>query len=358
MGDLIAEEILELNDVKYDYSNFIMLLNVDKSVNFNIDGEILINSETPLNYINQYITPNDFVVFSKYSKKNNSINVKVIRDNNTTGTLSINDLNGNTIYTKDFINYNTIVKEESNSNELLLKKNTNISTKSNISISTDSDVDYDIYKIKKIMGTNVVETKNYGTDEYGNIIENDPNDWVGEDSGNLNTEPIQNTIDNISDNVNRENSGIINVSIDESFDVKNSNLKIVLLDNYYTLYNMFIFYKNDYKEKLYLPYGKYRINEIVNLNSEVQDLYTNINEFNITKDNMVELVISQKKAVKEEVKVIENVATKSTISQIAETKKQGPNIFLILVIIALIIGIALNIRFFVKKVFFAPKEYD
>lgn len=358
LRDLIAEEIIELNDTKYDYSSFIMIINIDKTANFIInDGEIIINYETPLNYINQYITPNDFILFSNYSKKSNSIKVKVIKDNNTTGTLSLTDLNNNTIYTKDFNSFNNIVSEEKNDDELLIKKDINISTISNMSISTNSNTNYDVLKIKKIKGAELVETKNFGTDEYGNIIENDPNDWVGEDSGNLNEETEQHNIDNISDNVDKENSGILNVNIDDSFNVKNSNLKIVLVDNTYSLYNLFIYYRNDYKEKLYLPLGKYRINEIVNLNSNVQDLKTNIEEFNITKDNMVELIISQKEK-QEEIEVIEEIASKSTISQIEEPKKESLNIVSILFIIAFLVGIGLGIKYFVQKILFQPKEYD
>ena len=71
-SDLIAEEVIYLNNAKYDYSMFIRILNVDKDTSFIInDGETILNAYSSLKDINEYITRYDFVVFSKYNRKSN-----------------------------------------------------------------------------------------------------------------------------------------------------------------------------------------------------------------------------------------------------------------------------------------------
>lgn len=362
ISDLIAEEIIKLNETKYDYSSFIKLLNIDKNTNFIVnDGEIILNSGSDINYINQYITKKDFIVFSKYSKKNNSINVKVLKDNNTTGTLSIKDINGNNISTN--IKNNNIIDEEYTQNGVIKRKvlenNNIISTNSNINISSKSNIDkeIDIITIKTITGKKGNNNNSFGKDLYGNDIENNVNAWVGEDNGNLNEESLNNFITNVNENIDKENSGIINVSIDNKYlQLNDSNIKIVLMDHSYSLYNMFVYYRNDYNEKMYLPYGKYYVNEVVNLNSKIQDLTTNLTEFRITKNEPVELIITKKiDNINETIKNVE-VSTESEIKVEIEVKK--PNLFIFILKVIFIIGLLIGIGFIVKIFIFDKLNND
>lgn len=304
LSDIIAEEIISLNDTKYDYSVFLAIMNIDKSVNFIINsGDAVLNYKSDLDYVNQFIDENDFVVFSKFNKKNNSINVKVIKGGNASGTLSVE-------------NIEEVIENEENSYDY------NVSTGSIISSKYDN---------------------------YGNKIENDVNSWVGEDSGNVEEENIKN-ISNIEDaNVDRSSMGILNVNIDDTLELGNSNLKIVLVDDTFMLYNLYIYYRNGFNEIMYLPFGKYKINEVFNLNSEVQDLNSNLMEFTITADAPVELLITRKEIPA----LVENVevATTSTISEIAPKKSIIPTILRYVLGLALIIGLCFGVKKFITYKF-------
>ena len=182
------------------------------------------------------------------------------------------------------------------------------------------------------------------TDSYGNVIENDKDSWVGEDTGNIDSDKIE--ILNANDNIDTDKNGIINVSISEGLELGKSNLKVVIVNSTYDLINMFIYYRNDYKEKMYLPLGKYKVNQVINLNDSVQDLTTNINEFTISKDSSVNLIISKIKSEKiEETKETTEIIE---VDENADVNKKANMILLIIKIVFAIFVLA-GIIFGVKK---------
>ncbi len=204
------------------------------------------------------------------------------------------------------------------------------------SISTKSIIVKDNISTKSIIKTNNISTKSIikgDYDIYGNIIEYDPNDWIGEDyvlDRSLNIESKFNSIES--------EYGTLDIALANEAVAEKSNIMLSLVDEGYNIHNVYIYYKNSYHEKVDLMPGKYKVNNAIlltnNLELEVSEI-----EFTIEKNQVFNLVINNKES-KHIMATKSNVIIKNEEKE--EIKQNKPiYIYILIVIGILVVGFGL-----------------
>lgn len=177
----------------------------------------------------------------------------------------------------------------STKSEISTKSNT--ATKSNFSkinivstysnISTKSEV-----STKSIIST--ISTIKGDIDKYGNIIEYDPNSWIGEDNIIDKNVNIQNIF--VSNN---DDTGTLDIMIDKDLMNEKSNILVSLIDEGYNIHNVYVYYKNDYHEKVKLAPGLYIVNNIEYLADNQVRVKASESEIYIKKDETINMLIKK-----------------------------------------------------------------
>ena len=230
----------------------------------------------------------------------------------------------------------------------------NITTNSNV-ILTNSDIAIDNNIKNKLIATksNLATKSNIASqsvikgdiDIYGNIIEYDPNDWVGEDhvlDRNIN-------INNIFTKDNEEEFGTLDIFLAEDLTYTKSNVLLSLVDEAYNIHNIYIYYRNDYHEKVDLAPGVYKVNNVLYLADDKINIEASEGSIIITKDETTNITINRTKS-----EIIY-----STISEIKESEEVKENsrekmplyiyILIILAIIIFMVAVLLVVKRFVVK---------
>lgn len=200
-------------------------------------------------------------------------------------------------------------------------------------ISTNSNLDDRNATTDKIIKGDI--------DIYGNIINYDPEDWVGEDF--IPDKII--TSEKIIKNEN-VNIGTLDINVTEELLNIKSNILISLIDSHYNIHNVYIYYRNNSHEKVELQVGKYKINSISMLANDNVLLSSNIDEFVIDKDVTTSIKINI------ENRIISNVATESIIVKeetIKPVEKKTKPLFMYFIIIAIIVVVTMVLLKAVKS---------
>lgn len=166
-------------------------------------------------------------------------------------------------------------------------------------------------------------------DPYGNIINYDENAWVGED----NQETSYNEIDTIETIPQSSNAGVLSISITEKINIdERTNILVSLVDEYYNMHDIYVYYRNDYKEMVELPEGVYKVSLVKNLGSSTQALIPSASQFKIVKGQTTNIVLDSQNIKK----ATSNYITTSTTSYIQTEKKKGSIIFSIVIWIVIL----------------------
>lgn len=227
-----------------------------------------------------------------------------------------------------------------NNNEVL---NNNMSSQSEIiDISSTSEV-------KKVISTNsetkrVISTeseiKKGSIDIYGNVIDYDPNDWVGED-----VEEEKEIIKSSEFRIGEE-YGTLDISIPDSMPLDNTNIELSIIDQGYNMHNVYIYYKNNYHEKIKMSKGKYTISNMSFLGVDGSAYKLSNREFNIENGETTYITIDYKLGEKRE----EIIATQSEIvKEEIEVKNRNSFIGIIYSIVFIIIIVCMALFIMKKK---------
>ena len=217
-------------------------------------------------------------------------------------------------------------------------------------LSTVSAINKGTRNFKSTPSFSFIATKSIATrsliqgdlDIYGNSIEYDPDAWVGED--NIVDDNVN--VKNIFSIQNENEIGVLDISLSDELRREKSNILVSLIDEGYNVSNIYIYYRNDYHEKVNLTPGKYTVNNIVYLANNNIELKSDIKDFIIEKDDTINLHIEPNQE-------------QITISTISETNKKTVDrvvknnkipIFIYLVIVVGIVILALIVYTFVKRI--------
>lgn len=233
--------------------------------------------------------------------------------------------------------------------------NNNLSTKSDLSekvynvienaVNTDSIATISETATKSDIATKSVATKSIikgDKDIYGNIVEYDPEDWVGED--HIIDKDVN--INNIYVKDSNE-MGILDISLSEDLMNEKSNILVSLVDQAYNVHNIYIYYRNDFHEKVELSPGKYKINNIKYLASNEVNITATISEIEIVKDKTTNLVINYSES-----EIVYSTISEMTDKEIVkiDTVKQKIPFYIYIIIVLAIIIFVFAIVIIVKKV--------
>ena len=198
----------------------------------------------------------------------------------------------------------------------------NIASNSNISISSSSQLkkgDYDV---------------------YGNIIDYDPDDWLGEDIEQ---------IDIIKSSITKKGSeGVLEVTLINSKGLKDTNIQLTLIDEAYNIHNIYIYYINNYNEKININAGKYRVNNVSLMDSVggINMIIPSLSEFEINENEHVNLYLTFGE------QFVINETIESTVSEIKDVEplKKSNNILNIILSILILVVMVLIVLFVIKKI--------
>lgn len=182
------------------------------------------------------------------------------------------------------------------------------------------------------------EVKKGSLDIYGNVINYDPNNWVGEDYV-LEKETIKSEDFKVG-----KDYGTLDVSIPDYLTLDNTNVELSIVDDGYNMHNIYIYYRNNYHEKIDMSQGRYRINNISFLGVDGSDYVLSAREFKIENGETTYITIDH---IFNEAKE-ETVATSSEVVQSAEIpQRRGGSRFIFMMIFFAIVGVAMY--FIMKK---------
>ena len=177
-----------------------------------------------------------------------------------------------------------------------------VSTSSDIRRATGSSI-----RVSSI--SNMI--KKGSIDVYGNIIDYDPNEWVGEDV------EIENESIKSEDFKVDETYGTLDIQIPDYLTLDNTNVELSIVDEVYNIHNIYIYYRNNYHEKIKMNKGKYKINNISFLGINGSDYVLSTREFVIENGETTYVTIDHiyNERIEEIVASISEIKNKEVISQ-------------------------------------------
>lgn len=194
-------------------------------------------------------------------------------------------------------------------------------------------------QIKKQKISTVSEIKKNSIDFYGNIINYDPTDWVGEDF-KIEKETIKSEEFKIGSEY-----GTFDVSIPDYLKLGETNVELSIIDAAYNMHNIYIYYRNNYHEKIKMSPGKYRINNISFLGIDGSNYELSTKKFVIKKDETTYVTIDH---IYNEDKKDETISTNSEVivNEGMYQRRSGSRLIFMLIFFV-IVGIAMY--FILKK---------
>ena len=180
-------------------------------------------------------------------------------------------------------------------------------------------------------------------DEYGNEIEYDVNNWVGEDNS-------ANSINSTTKGTNAlmtSTYGTLHIKLDDSIMSSiNDSILVSIINDKYETKDLYLYSTNNYEDDFKLQVGKYNIILVMNMGTDTE-INTTLKSFNITENETSDLVLDKK---------VEQIETTETFTTAIETYDNintdsytSLKSFLLIVIIFAIISIIT--LFIIIKVF-------